>query len=133
MKKYDNFASALEALAQAPDQDLENEFVQSGIIGKFALQFELSWKLMKALLAYEGDGTAASGSPRDIIKAAYRYFGFMDEDLWLRMLRDRNDTTHIYDAEHAGRLVNTVIADYIPEFQRLKAGVDARYGDMLTE
>ena len=37
----------------SPDQDLENEFVQGGVIDKFSLQFELGWKLLKALHAYE--------------------------------------------------------------------------------
>lgn len=68
MRKFDNFDSALHTLELAPNQDLENEFVQSGIVAKFSLQFELSWKLLKVLLLYEGDATAVTGSPRDIIK-----------------------------------------------------------------
>lgn len=53
MKKYENFASALANLEDAPNQDLNNDFVQSGLINKFNLQFELSWKLLKRLLEYE--------------------------------------------------------------------------------
>lgn len=132
MKKFDNYVSALEALSQAPKQDLSNEFVQSGVIGKFSLQFELGWKLMKTLLAYEGDSAAASGSPRDIIKAGFRCFDFIDEDMWLRMLRDRNDTTHIYGADRARRLVDAIIEDYLPEFLRLRKGIEERYGVLLA-
>ena len=55
MRKYENYVSALKVFREAPFQDLNNEFVQSGIIGKFALQFELSWKLLKRVLSYEGD------------------------------------------------------------------------------
>lgn len=65
MKKYENYVSALNSLRKAPEQDLGNDFIQSGIIDKFGLQFELGWKLFKALLAYEGDPVSASGSPRD--------------------------------------------------------------------
>ena len=54
MKKYENFASALANLEDAPNQDLNNDFVQSGLINKFNLQFELSWKLLKRLLEFEG-------------------------------------------------------------------------------
>lgn len=133
MKKYDNFASALKTLRRSGKQDLDNEFVQGGIIAKFSLQFELSWKLMKALLAYEGDKTAATGSPREILRASYQYFDWMDEELWLRMLRDRNDTTHIYDADLAQRLVQTIIRCYIPEFERMDNGIRTRYGEMLTD
>lgn len=125
MKKFDNYSSALETLKQAKDQDLENEFVQGGVISKFSLQFELGWKLMKELLKYEGDKTAATGSPREIIKAAYAYYDWMDEEIWLQMLRDRND------AALAERLVATIIDRYIPEFERMDSNVAARYADIL--
>lgn len=132
MRKYDNYVSVLEVLSLAPDQDLENEFVQGGVIDKFSLQFELGWKLLKALLAYEGDSVAATGSPRDIIKAAQTYYDFMDEETWLSMLRDRNSTAHVYDASAARQLVERTIKTYIPELVRLKEGVDKRYPDLLS-
>ncbi len=131
MKKYENYASALETLATAPEQDLTNEFVQSGIIDKFSLQFELGWKLLKALLAYEGDAISATGSPRDIIKGSCALYDFVDESIWLSMLRDRNTIMHIYDEAKELELVNTIIERYIPAFQQLKEGLDKRYGELL--
>ena len=131
MRKFENYSAALRSLRQAPAQDLSNEFIQSGIIDKFEFQFELGWKLLKALLLYEGDPVAASGSPRDTLKAAYQYYDFMDEALWLRMLRDRNDSAHVYDGEKARRPVDTIINDYLPEFDRLERRLVRRYGKML--
>ena len=131
MRKYENFSSALKTLYTASSQDLENEFVQSGVIDKFSLQFELGWKLFKQLLSYEGDPVSASGSPRDIIKVAYRYFDCMDEDTWLCMLRDRNNTSHEYDSTKARALVDIIIERYIPEFQRVEDGLRERYGGLL--
>lgn len=131
MKKYDNFASALATLRLSSEQDLSNEFVQGGIVAKFSLQFELSWKLMKELLRYEGDRAAATGSPREVIKAAYQYYDWLDESIWLEMLRDRNDTTHIYDAALVEKLIDSIINRYIPEFERLDAEVQKRYADIL--
>ena len=132
MKKYENYASALETLSTASSQDLENEFVQSGIIDKFSLQFELGWKLLKELLAYEGDRSAATGSPREILKAASTYYDFLDEEVWLNMLRDRNNTARVYDAAAARQLVDKTIGCYIPELVRLNNGLVGRYGDLLT-
>ena len=54
MKKFENFSSNLEVLKKADKEDLTNEFIISGIIDKFSLQFELSWKVLKELLRYEG-------------------------------------------------------------------------------
>lgn len=133
MKKYENYVRALGAFTDAPAQDLTNEYVQSGVINKFSLQFELSWKLLKALLAYEGDTIAASGSPRGIIRAAYRYYNFIDEDVWLNMLRDRNQISHIYDSNKALELIDAIINRYLPEFISLKTNLDERYGDLLAK
>ena len=115
MKKYENYASALRSLSRASEQDLSNEFVQSGIVDKFAMQFELGWKLLKSLLAYEGDPVAASGSPRDVLKTALRYYDFLD------------------DGDRMLRLVDTIIAEYIPEFERMQRGLEQRYGQMLND
>ena len=72
---------------------------------------------------------AATGSPREIIKTAYAYYDFMDESVWLGMLRDRNDTTHIYNEEAARQLVNKVLDSYIHEFQVLEMKIKERYSD----
>lgn len=133
MKKFDNYLGALESLAQAPEQDLSNEFVQAGVINKFVLQFELSWKLLKALLAVEGEPTAATGSPRDVLKASFTWLDCLDEETWLSMLRDRNTVTHIYDAKNAELLAGVIVDRYLPAFQRLADGVRNRYGDELDE
>lgn len=127
MKKIDNYRSNLAVLARADDEDLSNEFVQSGVIGKFSIQFELGWKLLKELLAYEGVSASQTGSPRDIIKASFRFFDFLDEEVWLSMLRDRNDTSHIYDGTRARALVDTIIEVYTPEFQRMERAISERY------
>lgn len=133
MKKYENYVAAFDVLRRAPEQDLTNDFVQSGIIDKFAVQFELGWKLLKRLLAYEGEPAAATGSPRDVLKAASAIYDFMDEDVWLSMLRDRNKMMHIYDANEAASLLKATLERYLPEFERLQKGLLVRYGEMLTD
>ena len=118
-------------LLRAPDQDLENEFVQGGVIDKLSLQFELGWKLLKALLAYEGDAACVTGSPRDIIKAASAYYDFMDEKVWFCMLSDRNNTAHVFDARSVFSFVQMAVQTCVPEFVRLRDGLLARYGNLL--
>lgn len=133
MKKFDNYISNLSALSKAYGENLENDFIISGVIDKFSVQFELGWKVLKELLRYEGRHEADSGSPREIIKASYAVFDFMDEDVWLSMLRDRNDMTHIYDGAAAKRMARKILDRYIPEFKKLRAGIEARYRDVLGE
>ena len=133
MKKFDNYVSNLGILKKAEHEDLENEFIISGIIDKFSVQFELSWKVLKELLRYEGKSAAGSGSPREILKAAYELYDFRDEDIWLEMLKSRNDMTHIYEGEAAKRLVNRILYSYIPEFIKLRDNILEAYEDVLTQ
>lgn len=125
--KYANYKSNLSILKQAPEQDLENEFVLSGIIDKFSMQFELAWKLLQKVLRYEGRLEAAVGSPRGIIKAAYSAYDFVDENVWLRMLADRNAAEHVYDSEMAMRLVNDINGEYISVFDKLLSDLNEAY------
>ncbi len=128
MKKFENFTSNLAVLSKANSEDLENEFIISGIIDKYFIQFELGWKVLKELLKYEGHGAANSGSPREIIKAAYSVYDFIDEDVWLSMLKSRNDMTHIYDGNAAKEMVNLILEKYIPEFSHMKDQIISIYG-----
>ncbi|WP_314665460.1 HI0074 family nucleotidyltransferase substrate-binding subunit [uncultured Selenomonas sp.] len=131
MKRYDEFVRHLAVLRQAHTQDLSNEFIVSGVIDKFFIQFELGWKLLKDLLRYEGLEVSVSGSPRTIIKEAYLLYDFLDEETWLGMLHARNDVTHIYNSTLAQNLVGDILTQYIPAFTAMEAGLRARYGDLL--
>lgn len=133
MKKFDYFSSNLDVLARADKEDLDNEFIISGIIDKFSLQFELGWKTLKELLQYEGRAIASVGSPRAVIKAAYAVYDFIDEAAWLSMLKARNDLAHIYDGEEAKRMTRTILEEYIPVFLRMRKEILRLYQNRLDE
>lgn len=128
MKKFEHFKSNLKVLVTAENEDLSNEFIVGGIIDKFFVQFELDWKVLKELLSYEGQFISATGSPKMILKTAYTIFDFIDEDIWLGMLKSRNDLTHIYDESSARRLVGVILKDYIPAFVKMQKGIEEYYG-----
>ena len=133
MKKFENFVANLEVLKRAKDEDLTNEFIISGIIDKFFLQFELSWKVLKELLSYEGRSVAKSGSPREILKAAYATYDYIDEDIWLEMLRARNDMTHIYNGDAARQMVKVILEKYIPVFVEMRERIEKDYGKIVSD
>lgn len=133
MKRFEQYQRHLETLKRAYQEDLENDFIISGVIDKFFIQFELGWKVLKQLLQYEGEGVARSGSPREIIKAAYACFDFMDEEMWLCMLQKRKYTTYIYNEEAARQLVQQILESYIQEFDRMSNEIQVRYTKVLGE
>ncbi len=132
MKKFEQYISNLNVLSRAKDEDITNEFIMSGIIDKFYIQFELGWKVLKELLRYEGAAQSATGSPREIIKTAYAYFDFIDEQVWLDMLRKRNDTTHMYNEEAARELVEKILDKYIGTFITMESKIKERYGEEIN-
>lgn len=133
MEKFEIFSSNLEVLKKAKYEDLDNEFIISGIIDKFFIQFELSWKVLKELLRYEGKSIANPGSPREIIKAAYAIYDYLDEEIWLEMLRARKDMTHIYNGEAAKQMVSLILERYIPAFAVMEEKIRKDYGEILKD
>lgn len=131
MKKLDNYRKNLDVLRLSDRQDLSNEFIISGIIDKFSIQFELGWKVLKELLTYEGINAAKTGSPREIIKQAYQYYPCIEEDVWLDMLSQRNNMAHIYDGNAAQALAQEIISRFIPAFETLEKSICERYADLL--
>ena len=63
--------------------------------------------MLKELLRYEGVAVASTGSHREILKAAYRFFPCMDENIWLGMLAQRNNMAHMYDGAAAAEFNST--------------------------
>lgn len=133
MKRYDEYVKHLKVLKRAPQEDLSNEFILSGIIDKFFIQFELGWKVLKGLLIYEGNIVGKTGSPRDVIKASYTCFDFLDEEIWLLMLKERNDSAHIYDENAAKKLVQNILDEYISAFEKISKGISEQYKYILEE
>ncbi|OEU47699.1 MAG: nucleotidyltransferase [Desulfuromonadales bacterium C00003096] len=81
--------SNLEAAAKGAKTELEID----GTIKRFELCYELSWKLIKELLANLG---IICKNPRNCFKQAVINDLIRDEDIWLNMIEDRNELVHIY-------------------------------------
>ena len=73
MKKFDNFCLALENLNDVYNYDEPYEnVVLTGLVALYEICFEQSWKAMKEILEYSGFEESATGSPRQVLKTAYK-------------------------------------------------------------
>ena len=88
------FESALARLREVLTYP-KTEVVRDAAIQRFEFTFELAWKT--AMRVAQKEGVECAPSPRQVIKAALKQGWIADDKLWLKMLEDRNRTTHIYN------------------------------------
>jgi nucleotidyltransferase substrate binding protein (TIGR01987 family) len=100
-----NLRRGLDRLQEALDEPLTNSLVIDGTIQRFEFVIELYWKTLKRLLFLNG---IEAGTPREALSEAYRAGWIDNETAWLEMLRDRNETSHIYNEAAARRIYERI-------------------------
>jgi nucleotidyltransferase substrate binding protein (TIGR01987 family) len=118
-----SLGSALERLREALAEPETSSLAVDGTIQRFEFVIELFWKSLKRALEEEGIETR---TPRESLQRAYQAGWLGDETAWLQMLRDRNETSHIYD-EGAARRIYGHIRQYFPEMERTFAFLRRRF------
>lgn len=94
VEKYEDFKTVLKRLEEGMSIQPDKDIIMDGAIQRFEFVFELSWKLMREYLKYTG---LEINNPRTVIKYAYQNGIIEDGDKWLKMLSDRNMTSHLYN------------------------------------
>ena len=79
---------------QAALAEPKSEWTRDSAIQRFEFTFELAWKTTAGRIRAHG---LTANSPRQAFKAAFALGWIAEEELWLRMLDDRNRTTHTYN------------------------------------
>jgi nucleotidyltransferase substrate binding protein (TIGR01987 family) len=100
-------------LAEAVAQP-ESELIRDATIQRFEFTFEVVWKTLKLYLERQGH---ECGGPRPTLKKAFAENLILtaeEADHWLRMLEDRNLTTHAYDEALARQIYQHILRDYAP-------------------
>ena len=128
MKKYENFCASLKNMKEIYDYDEPyNTVVLTGLVGLYEICFEQSWKMMKEILEIHGYEVGATGSPKIILRTAYRAGMIKNEDAWLRALQERNNVTHSYNEKIALEIVRQAKAIFYDLFVQLKDEIDKNW------
>ena len=128
MKKYENFCSALTNMKDIYRyKEPYDNVVLTGLVGLYEICFEQSWKMMKEVLENHGYEEGATGSPKFIIKTAYKAGMITDEELWIRALQSRNNVAHAYNHEIALDIISQAKAEYYDMFCELKKEIDEKW------
>lgn len=89
--------------------------------------FEQSWKMMKAILEANGYKGSATGSPKTILKTAYKAGMIKNEELWLQALQERNNVTHSYNQKIAFEIVTQTKDKFYDMFCELKEEIEKNW------
>lgn len=114
-QRLNNLNSALqqldEAVTLAKSREL-SRLEQQGLIQAFEFTHELAWNVMKDYAHFQGNVTIAGS--RDATREAFK-MGLVEEgDVWMEMIRSRNQTSHTYNQALAQEITDKIINAYFP-------------------
>ena len=113
----------LEAALAALDADPASEVIGMAVIKAYEFSFELGWKTLKDLLAYEGIDASL---PRQVIREAFAAGLLPDGQVWIDMLEQRNLMAHTYDVKRAQRALLMIQGSFAPALRALAQGLEQR-------
>ena len=90
-------------------------------IQRFEFTIELFWKLLKRILESRG---LEVPYPKNVLQAAYAGGLIDNEEIWLQMLIDRNQTSHTYNEVLANEIFERIKV-YTPAFRKALMGLKA--------
>lgn len=105
--KLINLKSAFARL-QDGIEAVKDDLDRDGVIQRFEFTFELVWKAIQEYARISGIEVV---SPRDAFRVASELKLIDNPDEWFVFLKDRNETTHLYDEDQIKEIFS-----HIPQF-----------------
>lgn len=99
-QRFQNFSRAFLLLREAFEMDYNvmDAMHKEAYVQRFEFTLELAWKTLKDIMEYDGI-VFEKISPRNVIRDAYQYKYINDVETWIKMIEDRNLTSHTYNFE----------------------------------
>ena len=127
INRYRTFCKSLRNLEKSLRADPKADFVLEGTVLNFNLTFDIAWKVMKDILIKKLEILDfAVGSPRETLQQAFTN-RIIADDLWMQMLRVRNQLAHDYDGTFAAEKFQDIIKVYYPLFEELRENIKKYY------
>ena len=95
----------------------DHKIYAMALIQSFEFSFELSWVSLKYFMQYKEANQIKYA--RDIIKQAFNKGVIKNGALWLDMLKDRNNLSHVYDQVLTEEIVENISTKYIIAIKKL--------------
>jgi nucleotidyltransferase substrate binding protein (TIGR01987 family) len=125
-QRFENLQRALkqlQAAITAHDARPDDELIVIALIKTYEFSFELSWKTLKDLLAWNGLDVRL---PREVLKQSFATGLIENGQTWIDMLEQRNLMAHTYDQARAQQAAALICERYWPELQGLHNSLQER-------
>jgi nucleotidyltransferase substrate binding protein (TIGR01987 family) len=119
-QRLHNFNNALKTLTEASALAQQRPLTQlemQGLIQGFEFTHELAWNVLKDYL--ESKGYSGLIGSRDATRTAFKNELIADGEVWMDMIKDRNQTTHTYNLKVAERIAQDILQRFYPAFTAL--------------
>lgn len=148
-QRFSNYRKAFEKLSQAvkyikdkfeeENEDIDqaesvlDEVLKEGLIQRFEYTHELAWNVMKDYAEYQGD--ASIRGSRDATRAAFKMALVSNGEVWMDMIKSRNETSHTYNEETADEIFLKIIEGYFSAFEKFTIAMEelrtGKQGDLF--
>lgn len=119
-QRFNNYCMAFQTLVEAVEltrtRDL-SKLEEQGLIQSFEFTHELAWNVLKDYL--EDKGIVGLIGSKDATRNAFKNGLLEDGDAWMKMIEDRNKTTHTYNPAVARAVVKNILEQFYPAFEKM--------------
>jgi nucleotidyltransferase substrate binding protein (TIGR01987 family) len=125
VQRFSNFSKAYSQLENAVHLANErklSELEEQGLIQAFEYTHELAWKTLKDFLNDQGNNEIYGS--KDATRQAFKYELINDGEIWMDMIKSRNNSSYTYNEAVAEEIIDSIITNYYFEFKKLKEKLD---------
>lgn len=116
-QRFNNYLKALQTLADAvvlSEQRALSKLEQQGLIQDFEFTHELAWNVLKDYL--EEQGFVGLIGSKNATREAFKNALIADGEVWMDMIKARNQTSHTYNTAIAESIANDILVRFYPAF-----------------
>ena len=121
-QRFANFGKALLQLHKALDKKDLSDLEEEGMIKRFEYTYELAWKTMQDLLKERGYPDIVG--PRPVIEQCLEDGIITNGEVWMRMIKSRNLTAHVYDEKTVEEIAEIIRTEYFDVFKSFYRKLD---------
>ena len=95
-------------------QAVKDDLDEDGVLQRFEFTFELFWKTLKVFLNHKG---VIAKTPKDCLQESFRLGWLANDQVFVKMLEDRNLTSHVYSQEKSRAIFKSIQTEHLAQIQ----------------